>query len=48
MTEEQMIDCLLYELVKKDKAIKKKNIIITALTVMLLIVVSGLGISLKS
>lgn len=33
MTEEQMIDCLLYELVKKDKAIKKKNIIITALTV---------------
>ncbi|HEN7060615.1 TPA: hypothetical protein U7I76_000766 [Streptococcus agalactiae] len=48
MTEEQMIDCLLYELVKKDKAIKKKNIIITALTVMMLIVVSGLGISLKS
>ncbi|HER9585975.1 TPA: hypothetical protein VM496_001359 [Streptococcus pyogenes] len=39
---------MLYELVKKDKAIKKKNIIITALTVMLLIVVSGLGISLKS
>lgn len=25
MTEEQMIDCLLYELVKKDKAIKKKS-----------------------
>ncbi|HEQ9104855.1 TPA: hypothetical protein VIE25_001929 [Streptococcus pyogenes] len=48
MTEQQMIDCLLYELVTKDKAIKKKNIIITALTVMLLIVVSGLGISLKS
>ncbi|HEQ1204721.1 TPA: hypothetical protein VO784_000978 [Streptococcus pyogenes] len=47
MTEEQMIDCLLYELVKKDKAIKKKNIIITALTVML-IVVSGLCVSLKS
>lgn len=47
MTEEQMIACLLYELVKKDKAIKKKNIIITALTVML-IVVSGLGISLQS
>ncbi|HEQ4680494.1 TPA: hypothetical protein ACQNX3_000928 [Streptococcus pyogenes] len=40
MTEEQMIACLFYELVKKDKAIKKKNIIITALTVML-IVVSG-------
>ncbi|HEP1276764.1 TPA: hypothetical protein VB481_000780 [Streptococcus pyogenes] len=47
MTEEQMIDCLLYELVKKDKAIKKKSIIIAALTVML-IVVSGLGISLKN
>ncbi|AAK34273.1 TPA: hypothetical protein VI048_001663 [Streptococcus pyogenes] len=47
MTEEQMIDCLLYELVKKDKAIKKKSIIIAALTVML-IVVSGLCVSLKS
>ncbi|HES5326760.1 TPA: hypothetical protein VOU26_001130, partial [Streptococcus pyogenes] len=47
MTEEQMIACLLYELVKKDKAIKKKSIIIAALTVML-IVVSGLCVSLKS
>ncbi|HEK9134569.1 TPA: hypothetical protein SUF74_001871 [Streptococcus equi subsp. equi] len=38
MTEEQMIDCLLYELVKKDKAIEKKNIIIAVLTVMLCLV----------
>ncbi|ESU95464.1 hypothetical protein HMPREF1243_0113 [Streptococcus pyogenes GA03747] len=46
MTEEQMIDCLLYELVKKDKAIKKKNIIITALTVML-IAISTVSIALQ-
>ncbi|WP_283265383.1 hypothetical protein [Streptococcus dysgalactiae] len=38
MTEEQMIDCLLYELAKKDKAIEKKDIIIAVLKVMLCLV----------
>ncbi|HEQ0616658.1 TPA: hypothetical protein VIU19_001869 [Streptococcus pyogenes] len=47
MTEQQMIDCLLYELVTKDKAIKKKNIIITALTAVLCLV-SVFSIALQS
>ena len=38
MTEEQMIDCLLCELAKKDKAIEKKDIIIAVLKVMLCLV----------
>ncbi|VHE52059.1 phage membrane protein [Streptococcus pyogenes] len=47
MTEQQMIDCLLYELAQKDKLISRRNIVITFLAIML-IVVSGLGIALQS
>ncbi|WDS50803.1 hypothetical protein BV0002_020 [Streptococcus phage BV-0002] len=47
MTEQQMIDCLLYELAKKDNAIKNKSIIIAVLTAVLCLV-SVLSIALQN
>lgn len=48
MTEEQeILDCLVDTMFQQEQKISRRNIIITFLSIML-IVVSGLGISLKS
>ncbi|WP_159338719.1 hypothetical protein [Streptococcus dysgalactiae] len=45
--EQEILDCLVDIMFQQEQKINKKNIIITFLSIML-IVVSGLGISLKS
>ncbi|QBX14516.1 hypothetical protein [Streptococcus dysgalactiae] len=45
--EQEILDCLVDTMFQQEQKINKKNIIITFLSIML-IVVSGLGISLKS
>ncbi|XXH20265.1 hypothetical protein AB1I15_05745 [Streptococcus dysgalactiae subsp. equisimilis] len=47
MEEQEILDCLVDTMFQQEQKINKKNIIITFLSIML-IVVSGLGISLKS
>nr|WP_201309075.1 hypothetical protein [Streptococcus dysgalactiae] len=47
MEEQEILDCLVDIMFQQEQKINKKNIIITFLSIML-IVVSGLGISLKS
>ncbi|HEP6116741.1 TPA: hypothetical protein VC544_000666 [Streptococcus pyogenes] len=45
--EQELLDCLVDTMDEQQRKINKKNVIITFLAIML-IVVSGLGISLKS
>ncbi|HEP6035194.1 TPA: hypothetical protein ACGXDT_001677 [Streptococcus pyogenes] len=47
MEEQEILDCLVDTVDKQQRKINKKNVIITFLAIML-IVVSGLSISLKS
>nr|WP_181876621.1 hypothetical protein [Streptococcus pyogenes] len=47
MEEQEILDCLVDTMDKQQRKINKKNVIITFLAIML-IVVSGLSISLKS
>ncbi|MDU5957953.1 MAG: hypothetical protein E6Z16_10350, partial [Streptococcus agalactiae] len=46
MTEQQMIDCLLYELAKKDKLNIRRNNIITFLSIVLM-AISILNVALQ-
>ncbi|HEP1637350.1 TPA: hypothetical protein VB621_000536 [Streptococcus pyogenes] len=47
MTKQEILDELVDEINEQQRTINKKNVIITVLAIML-IIVSGLGISLKS
>lgn len=47
MTEQQMIDCLLYELAKKDKLNIRRNNIITFLSIVLM-AISILNVALQA
>nr|WP_185952440.1 hypothetical protein [Streptococcus dysgalactiae] len=47
MEEQEILDCLVDTMFQQEQKISKRNIIITFLAIML-IVVSGLGISLKN
>ncbi|HEP4726865.1 TPA: hypothetical protein VCU76_001285 [Streptococcus pyogenes] len=47
MEEQEILDCLVDTMFQQEQKINKKNIIITFLAIML-IIVSGLGISLKN
>ncbi|UEN86191.1 hypothetical protein H7793_01960 [Streptococcus pyogenes] len=47
MEEQEILDCLVDTMFQQEQKISKRNIIITVLVIML-IVVSGLGISLKN